>query len=116
MTELHALVIYSPRTHTKLVLAAIGDAGAGRIGNYSHCSFTTPGTGRFNPKAGARPFVGERGMPEEVAEDRIECVVDERLLPQVVAALRAAHPYEEPAFMSWRVEGWRPGPDSNRAE
>lgn len=114
MTELHALVIYSPRTHTEQVLAAIGDAGAGRIGNYSHCSFTTPGTGRFTPEAGARPFLGSTGTPDEVAEDRIECVVEEPLLPRVVAALRAAHPYEEPAFMSWRVEGWRPGSDSNR--
>ena len=115
MTELHALVIYSPRSHTALVLAAIGEAGAGRIGNYSHCSFTIPGTGRFTPEPGASPFLGENGVPEEVPEDRIECVVEEPLLPRVVAALRAAHPYEEPAFMSWRVEGWRPAPDSERA-
>ncbi|MDQ0870561.1 hypothetical protein QFZ70_003034 [Arthrobacter sp. V1I9] len=107
MTELHALVVYVPRTHTEPVLKAIGDAGAGWIGNYSHCSFVTPGTGRFTAHDGATPYRGRVGAPEEVSEDRIECVVERHALSAVVAALRAAHPYEEPAFMSWRVEGWR---------
>ena len=107
MTQLHTLVAYVPRTHTQAVLAAIGDAGAGRIGNYSHCSFVTAGTGRFTPQEGANPFVGSLGRPTEVAEDRIECVVDAALLAAVVVALRDAHPYEEPAFMSWPVDGWR---------
>ena len=105
--KIHALVAYSPATHTDLVLKAIGDAGAGRLGNYSHCSFVSPGTGRFTPLPGASPFIGQAGTAEEVAEDRIECVVEEGLLGAVVAALRAAHPYEEPAFMTWPVEGWR---------
>ena len=107
MNELHALVVYVPHSHTDRVLAAIGDAGAGRIGNYSHCSFVTPGTGRFTPREGSEPYLGHLGKPEEVAEDRIECVVELPLLGTVVAALRTAHPYEEPAFMSWPVEGWR---------
>jgi hypothetical protein len=107
MNELHALVIHVPRSHTEQILAAIGDAGAGRIGNYSHCSFVTPGTGRFTPQDGAQPYLGRPGKPEEAAEDRIECVVEGPLLAAVVAALRAVHPYEEPAFMSWKVEGWR---------
>ena len=107
MTQLHTLVAYVPRTHTQAVLAAIGDAGAGRIGNYSHCSFITAGTGRFTPLDGADPFVGDVNRATEVAEDRIECVVGEDLLDAVVLALRAAHPYEEPAFMSWPVDGWR---------
>ncbi|NUS36487.1 MAG: hypothetical protein HOQ04_08510, partial [Pseudarthrobacter sp.] len=59
MAELHALVVYVPASHTHRVLAAIGDAGAGRLGNYSHCSFVTPGTGRFTPQEGARPFHGQ---------------------------------------------------------
>jgi len=107
MAELHALVVYVPASHTSKVLAAVGDAGAGRLGNYSHCSFVTPGIGRFTPQEGAQPFLGQQGTPEAVAEERIECVVEEQLLAAVVAALRAAHPYEEPAFMTWRVEGWR---------
>ena len=107
MKQLHTLVAYVPQTHTQAVLTAIGDAGAGRIGNYSHCSFVTTGTGRFTPQAGAAPFVGDVNRPTEVAEDRIECVVDAALIDAVVAALRAAHPYEEPALMSWPVDGWR---------
>ena len=107
MNELHALVVYVPQSHTGEVLAAIGDAGAGTIGKYSHCSFVTPGTGRFTPQEGAKPYVGRTGIPEQAAEDRIECVVEKLLLGAVVAALRAAHPYEEPAFMSWQVDGWR---------
>jgi hypothetical protein len=107
MTRLHALVVYVPKSHTEAVLVAVGDAGAGRIGNYSHCSFVTAGTGRFTPQAGATPFLGEVEKPTEVAEDRIECVVEEGTLDAVVLALRTAHPYEEPAFMSWPVNGWR---------
>ncbi len=107
MAQLHVLVIYVPGAHTSAVLAAIGDAGAGRIGNYSHCSFTSRGTGRFTPQDGAAPFLGQVGNAEEVDEDRIECVVKEHLLDGVVRALRSAHPYEDPAFMSWPVESWR---------
>jgi hypothetical protein len=107
MTQLHALVVYVPETHTEAVLSAIGDAGAGRIGNYSHCSFVTPGTGRFAPLPGAKPFIGAVGAGEQVPEIRVECVVEEDMLDAVVLALRAAHPYEEPAFMTWPVDGWR---------
>lgn len=107
MTQLHALVVYVPQSHLEAVLQALGDAGAGRIGDYSHCAFTSPGTGRFTPLAGAQPFVGAVGTAEQVAETRVECVVEEDLLDGVVLALRTAHPYEEPAFMSWPVNGWR---------
>ncbi|AFR27566.1 MULTISPECIES: hypothetical protein [Micrococcaceae] len=107
MAQLHALVVYVPETHIEEVLLAIGDAGAGRIGDYSHCAFTSPGTGRFTPLPGARPAIGEVGIEEQVPETRVECVVQEDMLDGVVLALRAAHPYEEPAFMTWPVNGWR---------
>ncbi|WP_090824662.1 hypothetical protein [Arthrobacter sp. yr096] len=107
MTQLHAMVVYVPETHIEEVLLAIGDAGAGRIGDYSHCAFTAPGTGRFTPLPGARPVIGEVGIEEQVPEIRVECVVEEDRLDGVVLALRAAHPYEEPAFMTWPVNGWR---------
>jgi hypothetical protein len=107
MTQLHALAVYVPNTHTEALLAAIGDAGAGRIGNYSHCAFISPGTGRFTPLPGAEPFIGAAGAGERVPETRVECVVEEEMLDAVVLALRAAHPYEEPAFMTWPVNGWR---------
>jgi hypothetical protein len=107
MSQLHSLVVYVPESHAETVLTAIGDAGAGRLGDYSHCSFTSPGTGRFTPLPGALPYIGTAGEPEEVSEVRIECMVEEEVLDAVVQALRAAHPYEEPAFMSWPVNGHR---------
>jgi hypothetical protein len=107
MPQLHALVIYVPESHADLVLAAIGDAGAGRLGDYSHCSFISSGTGRFTPLAGSNPFIGTQGVSEQVAEVRVECVVAVEVLDAVIHALRTAHPYEEPAFMSWPVNGHR---------
>ena len=107
MSQLHSLVVYVPESHAEAVLTAIGDAGAGRLGDYSHCSFTSPGTGRFTPLPGARPYIGTAGEPEKVSEVRIECIVEADVLDAVVQGLRRAHPYEEPAFMSWPVNGHR---------
>lgn len=80
------------------VHAALSDAGAGAIGNYSHCSFATAGTGQFLPLDGAAPVIGSVGRLERVAETRLEMVLPRSRRRDVVAALRAAHPYEEPAF------------------
>jgi dinuclear metal center YbgI/SA1388 family protein len=80
------------------VHAALAEAGAGRLGNYSHCSFATAGTGQFRPLEGADPAIGQVGRLERVAETRLEMVLPRHRRAAVVAALRAAHPYEEPAF------------------
>lgn len=77
---------------------ALAAAGAGNIGDYSHCSFATAGTGQFKPLTGANPHIGEVGRLERVAETRLEMVLPRRRRADVVAALRATHPYEEPAF------------------
>lgn len=77
---------------------ALAAAGAGTVGDYSHCSFATAGTGQFRPLAGAHPTIGEVGKLERVAETRLEMVLPRALRARVVAALRAVHPYEEPAF------------------
>jgi dinuclear metal center YbgI/SA1388 family protein len=77
---------------------ALAEAGAGRVGDYSHASFATAGTGQFKPLAGANPTIGEVGRLERVAETRLEMVLPRALRAAVVAALRSAHPYEEPAF------------------
>ena len=77
---------------------ALADAGAGRIGDYSHCSFATAGTGQFLPMTGANPTIGEVGRLERVAETKLEMILPRERRAGVVAALRAAHPYEEPAF------------------
>ncbi len=77
---------------------ALSAAGAGNVGNYSHCSFATAGTGQFRPLEGAHPTIGEVGRLERVAETRLEMVLPRDRRADVVAALRSAHPYEEPAF------------------
>ncbi len=80
------------------VRAALADAGAGRIGAYRACSFSAPGQGRFEPDATANPFIGERGRPETVPEERLEAVCERRFARAAVAAMLEAHPYEEPAY------------------
>ena len=109
MAAMDCLVIYVPAADADAVRRAIGDAGAGRLGNYSHCSFSTPGTGRFTPLPGAAPAVGAVGTPEEVAEIRIEAIYPRDRRDAVVAAALAVHPYETPAFMTFPVDITRPG-------
>jgi dinuclear metal center YbgI/SA1388 family protein len=82
----------------RAVHEALSAAGAGEIGDYSHCSFATAGTGQFLPHEGANPAIGEVGRLERVAETRLEMVLPRHRRRAVVAALRAGHPYEEPAF------------------
>ncbi|MHA6618919.1 Nif3-like dinuclear metal center hexameric protein [Pseudonocardia sp. DLS-67] len=77
---------------------AMSAAGAGHIGDYSHCSFATAGTGQFKPLEGAHPTIGAVGKLERVAETKLEMVLPRGRREAVVAALRATHPYEEPAF------------------
>lgn len=89
------LVVYAPETHAELVRDAMGDAGAGRIGNYSHCSFSTKGTGRFKALDGSNPSIGRIGEIEAVTEEKIECVVSRDSVVQVISAIKEVHPYEE---------------------
>ena len=92
------LVVFVPSEALEAVRNAVFAAGAGRIGEYERCSWHTEGTGTFLGGAGASPVVGERGVEERVAEVRLETVFPEEIQDDVVAALREAHPYEEPAF------------------
>ncbi len=91
-------VIYVPGQHSEAVQAAVFAAGAGHIGDYSHCSWSVVGTGQFLPHDGASPAIGSVGTVERVAEDRFEVVAPARARSAVLSAMRAAHPYEEPAF------------------
>lgn len=92
------LVTFVPAEALEAVSAAVFEAGAGRIGNYRACSFRSPGQGTFFGEAGAAPVVGKAGRLETVDELRLETVVPVPRVADVVAALRKAHPYEEPAF------------------
>ena len=91
-------VILVPPEHAEAVRSAVFDAGAGRIGDYSHCSWSVTGRGQFLPHDGASPAIGTVGSVEHLDEERVEVVAPSRLRGQVLAAMRAAHPYEEPSF------------------
>jgi dinuclear metal center YbgI/SA1388 family protein len=92
------IVVFVPAGDAARVRDAITDAGAGAIGDYDSCTFTSTGEGRFRPLPGANPAIGSIGDLEVVDEVRVEAVVDRRLRTSVVAAMIAAHPYEEPAY------------------
>lgn len=92
------IAVYTPESHSDAIRKALAEAGAGHIGNYDFCSFTTHGIGRFRGLEGSKPFIGQLGKIEEVVEDRIEVICPFESLEKVLRAVRAVHPYEEPAI------------------
>ncbi len=92
------LVVFTPESHREAVLNAAFRAGAGRIGDYEQCSFATAGQGTFFGNERSNPAIGQPGRRETVPEWRIEAVCPEARLAGVLAAIREAHPYEEPAI------------------
>ncbi len=92
------LVWFVPEDALDTTRDAVFGAGAGRIGEYERCSWYAAGTGTFFGNEGTAPVLGERGREERVAELRVETVVPADRLADAVAALREAHPYEEPAY------------------
>jgi hypothetical protein len=99
------LVVFVPREALNDVREALFAAGAGRIGNYERCSWYTEGTGSFLGGEGTAPSVGQPGREERVAELRLETVFPVERQGEVIAALRSAHPYEEPAFDIYELAG-----------
>lgn len=92
------LVVFVPQADAPALIDALAAAGAGAIGDYERCAWTGEGLGTFRPLDGADPAIGAVGRIEQVAETRVEMVVPAARRVEIVAALRAAHPYEEPAF------------------
>ncbi|HEY8776101.1 MAG TPA: hypothetical protein VIM33_06405 [Gaiellaceae bacterium] len=92
------LIVFVPREALNAVREALFAAGAGRIGDYERCSWYGEGTGTFLGGEGTSPNVGQPGREERVAELRLETVFPVEKQDEVLAALRRAHPYEEPAF------------------
>lgn len=92
------IVVFVPETHAEIVREAMSGAGAGVIGNYTGCSFSSKGVGRFKPEVGANPAIGQVGKAEEVAEERIEMVCPKDKCADVITAIKKVHPYEEVAF------------------
>ncbi len=96
--DMYKLVVFVPAEHINALSEAVFSAGAGSLGNYSNCAFTSQGTGTFLPLEGANPSIGKVGKIEKVVEVRFETLVPQSRLNDVVAAMRLAHPYEAPAF------------------
>ena len=103
VARVHKLVWFVPEVAVEATRDAVFAAGAGRIGRYERCSWYTAGTGTFLAGEGADPAIGEVGREERVSEWRVETVVPADRVEAVVQALRAAHPYEEPAFELYAI-------------
>jgi len=106
MSPQYKLVIFAPLSHADAVRQAIGDAGGGKLGNYSYCSFSSRGVGRFKPEDGADPHIGSVGKLEEVEEERIETLIDKDEVQKVLDAVKKVHPYDELAFDLIPLETW----------
>lgn len=98
MSELLKLTVYVPASHLEAVKDALFAAGAGQVGHYDRCAWQVLGEGQFRALAGAQPFIGAVSQQESVPEYRVEMVLPRARLHDVIAALKAAHPYETPAF------------------
>jgi dinuclear metal center YbgI/SA1388 family protein len=102
--KLYKLAVFVPKDHAEAVRNAMFAAGAGWIGNYSHCSFNVEGTGTFLPREGSDPFIGQQGKLEYAEEVRIETVVPQSVRKAVVSAMLKAHPYEEVAYDIYEMD------------
>jgi hypothetical protein len=96
--------VFVPESNAETLKRAMFEAGAGRIGDYDHCCWQTPGQGQFRPLEGSSPAIGQQDRIETVAELKVEMVCDDAHIRDVVAALKSSHPYEEPAYDVWKLE------------
>jgi len=101
---MYKFAFFVPEESAEKVKQAVFATGAGRIGLYEHCCFQTRGEGQFRPLEGASPHLGAVNHLEKVQEIKVELVCSVDLIQQAVAAMKAAHPYEEPAYEVWRLE------------
>ncbi len=98
------LIVFVPLSHTDIVRKALGEAGAGKLGNYDFCSFSTRGVGRYRGNENSNPSIGEKYNLESVEEERIEVLVPRKILKDVIEKMKSVHPYEEVAFDIYSLE------------
>lgn len=98
------IVVFVPESHADIIRDAMTSAGAGRIGNYTSCSFSSRGIGRFKPEDGANPAIGQVGTLESVEEERIELLCSRDCLNNVIMEMKRVHPYEEVAYDIYLLE------------
>lgn len=104
----YKLVVFVPIKSAARVSSAVFAAGAGAMGNYSHCGFGTKGEGSFLPLKGAKPAIGKKGELQKVPEVRFETIVPAEKLDGAIAAMKKAHPYETPAFDCFKLYRTQP--------
>ena len=103
-TKRTKLIVTVPTSHADVVRDAIGVAGGGVVGNYTFCSFSTKGIGRFKPMKGAQPAIGSVGALESVEEEKIEITCDSAQVGVIVSAIKKVHPYEEVTIDLYQIE------------
>lgn len=103
VANMYKFVFYVPESHVEAVKTAVFATGAGRIGDYDSCAWQILGNGQFRPLPGSDPYLGEQGEVERVAEYRVELISTDETIKPALAAMRRAHPYEEPAYDIWRL-------------
>lgn len=101
---MYKFCFFVPASDAEATKEAVFNAGGGRIGDYDCCAWQTLGQGQFRPLEGSNPHLGEHGRLEQVEELKVELVCEDRLIHEVVAAMKRAHPYEEPAYEVYRLE------------
>ena len=92
------LVVFVPESHSEKVSQALFRSGAGNIGNYKNCIFSSTGEGSFLPKSGSNPYMGKKGKLEKVKEEKLEVIFPDYLLSNIIQSMNSAHPYEEVAY------------------
>ncbi|WP_372958259.1 NGG1p interacting factor NIF3 [Marinobacter sp.] len=103
---MYKFCFFVPVNDAEATKEAVFQAGGGRIGDYDCCAWQTLGQGQFRPLEGSNPHLGAHGQLERVDELKVELVCEDRLIRDVVAAMKRAHPYEEPAYEVYRLEAF----------
>lgn len=101
---MHYIVFYVPESHLEEVKEAMFAKGAGQYDRYRRCSWQTAGVGQFEPMAGSKPIIGEKGKLERVEEFRVEMICGDEILRDVLGELVRVHPYDEVAYYAFKVE------------
>lgn len=101
---MYKIEFYVPENDLEKVKNALFEAGAGKIGNYDCCAWQVRGEGQFRPLKGSNPYLGKTDKIEIVSEYKVELVCPDEKIKEVITALKAAHPYETPAYQYWKFE------------
>ncbi len=101
---MYKIAVFIPESHLEQVKQAMFNAGSGHIGNYDQCCWQVKGEGQFRALDGASPYIGQQGKVEQLVEYKVELVCEDSLLIASLAAMKEAHPYEEPAYDVYPLE------------